>query len=94
MGGGGERDLIDRRHLKESGISGRYERVVCVLSVNYTLQFINSRLASPSITSLGRFKRPLSVFFFSKLKLDVRILTLNKKLNKSNDFRRLYFTIS
>ena len=43
MGGGG--DLIDRRHLKESGISGRYERVVCVLSVNYTLQFINSRLA-------------------------------------------------
>ena len=63
-GGGGESDLIDRWHLKESGISGRYERVVCVLSVNYTLQFINSRLASPSITSLGRFKRPLSVFFF------------------------------
>ena len=60
----GGRDLIDRRHLKESGISGCYERVVCVLSVNYTLQFINSRLASPSITSLGRFKRPISVFFF------------------------------
>ena len=67
MGGG--RDLIDRRHLKESGISGRYERVVCVLSVNYTLQFINSRLASPSITSLGRFKRPLSVFFFFKAQI-------------------------
>lgn len=43
---------------------GRYERVVCVLSVNYTLQFINSRLASPSITSLGRFIRPISVFSF------------------------------
>ena len=89
----GGRDLIDRRHLKESGISGCYETVVCVLSVNYTLQFINSRLASPSITSLGRFKRPISVFF-SKLKFDVRIRPLSKKLNKSNDFRRLYFTIS
>ena len=63
MGGGG-RDLIDRRHLKASGISGRYERVVCVLSVNYTLQFINSRLASPSITSLGRSRDPYRFFFF------------------------------
>ena len=73
-----------------------------MLSVIISLQFIDSRLSSPSIDKPRLFGEIHIVFL--QLNLDVRILTLNltldkmqtanKKLNKSNDVALFRYFLS